>query len=75
MRNQATFQSEDIFSIMGIGTVVTGKLTEGFLRKGMKTTINGKQSEVLAIEAQNKSLESLATGAIAGLLLSKKRFI
>ncbi|OJI08397.1 hypothetical protein BK005_00825 [bacterium CG10_37_50] len=70
MRNQVTFQTEDIFSIMGRGTVVTGKLIDGFLRKGMKTNINGKQSEILAIEAQNKSLESLTTGMVAGLLLS-----
>ena len=55
---------------MGRGTVVTGKLTDGLLRKGMKTSINGKQSEVLAIEAQNKSLETLTTGSVAGLLLS-----
>lgn len=70
MRNQATFHSEDVFSIMGRGTVVAGKLTDGLLRKGMKTVINEKQSEILAIEAQNKSLESLTTGSVAGLLLS-----
>ncbi len=70
MRNQATFQTEDVFSIMGRGIVVTGKLSNGFVKKGMKAIINGKQSEILSIEAHNQSLESLTTGTPAGLLLS-----
>ena len=70
MRNQATFLTEDVFSIVGAGTVVTGKLTDGLLWRGMKSVINGKQSEVLKIESQNKSIESLTTGISAGLILS-----
>ncbi|MBU4421724.1 hypothetical protein KKB41_02050 [Patescibacteria group bacterium] len=70
MTNQTTFQAEDVFSIVGRGTIVVGKLIEGVARKGMKGVINGKQSEILAIEAQNQSLESITTGMSAGLLLS-----
>ena len=70
MRNQAAFQVEDVFSIAGRGIVITGKLTNGFLTKGMKAIINGKQSEILSIESHNQLLESLTTGTPAGLLLS-----
>lgn len=70
MIDQTAFQVEDAFSITGRGTVVTGKLIKGIARKGMKSVINGKQSEILAIEAQNQSFESIATGMSAGLLLS-----
>lgn len=70
MISQATFQVEDIFSIQGRGIVVVGKLTNGIAKKGMKSVINGKQSEITSIEAENKSLESITTGMPAGLLLS-----
>jgi len=70
MINQATFQAEDVFSISGRGTIVVGKLTEGIAKKGMRGIVNGKQSEILEIEAQHQSLESLTTGIPAGLLLS-----
>ncbi len=70
MTSQAMFQAEDVFSIAGRGTVVAGKLIRGVARKGMKSVINGKQSEILAIEAQNQSLEFITTGMPAGLLLS-----
>lgn len=70
MISQATFQVEDVFSIQGRGIVVVGKLTNGIAKKGMKGVINGKQSEITSIEAENKSLESITTGMPAGLLLS-----
>lgn len=71
MTNIATFQAEDVFVIPGRGTVVVGKLIKGTIQKGMRTNINGKESELFSIESQNKSLESLSTiGVIAGLLLN-----
>ena len=70
MRNQGMFQVEDIFSLERRGIIITGKLTDGFLRKGMGTIIGGKQVEVLAIESHHKLLESLTIGTPAGLLLS-----
>jgi len=70
MTNQATFQAEDVFSISGRGTIVVGKLTEGIAKKGMRGIVNEKQSEILEIEAQHQSLESLTAGMSAGLLLS-----
>ncbi len=70
MKYNATFQVEDVFSIQGRGTVVVGKLTDGLLRKGMKATVNGKQTEVMEIEINNQSIDSLAVGTPAGVLLS-----
>lgn len=70
MISQATFQVENVFYIQGRGIVVVGKLTNGIAKKGMKGVINGKQSEITSIEAENKSLESITTGMSAGLLLS-----
>jgi len=70
MLERVIFQVEDVFSIEGRGIVVVGKLIDGVAKKGMKTTINGKQSEILTIESQNKNIESLTTGIPAGLFLS-----
>ena len=70
MTSKNIFKVEDIFSIMGVGIIVVGKLNSGFLKKGMKTTINGKLSEILKIESQNQSVESLTTGIPAGLCLN-----
>lgn len=66
----SSFQVSDIFSILGRGSVVTGKLLSGIAKKGMKCQINGKQSEILAIEVPKNSLETLTPGIEAGLLLS-----
>jgi translation elongation factor EF-Tu-like GTPase len=57
MKNQATFKVEDVFVIPGKGILIAGKLIEGFLKKGMKSIINGKESELLLIEAEHKSIE------------------
>lgn len=70
MESRTIFQVEDVFYIDGRGTVAVGKLIEGTARKGMKSIVNGKQSEILTIESQNKNLESLTTGVPAGFLLS-----
>ncbi len=70
MIDEAIFQVEDVFSISGRGIVVAGQLIQGVVRKGMKGIINGKQTEILAIESRNTSLESLTVGMPAGLLLS-----
>jgi hypothetical protein len=63
---------DDVFSIRGRGTVVTGVVEEGTLRVGDEVLINRhKQVRVDAIEAFRKVLESAEKGATIGLLLSK----
>jgi len=71
MSDQAIFQVEDVFSIIGLGVIISGRLTDGIAQKGMKGTINGKQSEITAIESHNQSIEKLTVGVPAGLSVSK----
>lgn len=71
MKHKTIFQISDIFSIEGMGEVVVGILKEGTVRNGMKTSINGKQAEVLSIESDNQTLDSFSTkNGKAGLLLN-----
>ena len=70
MTDKTIFRVEDIFSIMGVGTILTGKLTSGVLKKGMKTNINGKMSEVNKIEFDHKSSDTLLPNVPAGISMS-----
>ncbi len=70
MKYDATFSVEDVFSIKGLGgTGVAGKVTDGFLKKGMKAIVNGKQTEVIGLEIFNQSVDSLTVGTRGGVLL------
>ena len=65
---------EDVFSIKGRGTVVTGRAERGVLKKGEEIEIIGLQEEsrktvVTGIEMFHKSLEQAEAGDNAGILL------
>ncbi len=64
---------EDVFSIEGRGTVVTGRIERGQVKIGEEIEIVGlgetRKSVVTGIEMFNKSLESGMAGDNAGLLL------
>jgi elongation factor Tu len=64
---------EDVFSIKGRGTVVTGKIEAGSLRVGDEVAINGKNGEkrtvVAGIEAFRKILSEANAGDTVGILL------
>jgi elongation factor Tu len=64
---------EDVFSIEGRGTVVTGRIERGQIKIGEEVEIVGlgetRKSVVTGIEMFNKSLESGMAGDNAGLLL------
>jgi len=64
---------EDIFSIEGRGTVVTGRVERGIIKVGEEVEIVGihdtKKTVVTGIEMFNKSLEQGQAGDNAGLLL------
>lgn len=65
---------EDVFSIKGRGTVVTGSVARGTLLKGQEIDIVGLQdsivkSTVTGIEMFNKELDSAQAGDNAGILL------
>ncbi|HHE64930.1 MAG TPA: hypothetical protein ENL09_02800 [Bacteroidetes bacterium] len=71
MISKTIFQIEDVFSITGLGTLVVGTLKQGTIRKGMKTAINGKETEVLSIRQSKKIIDTLwEPGSKAALLLS-----
>jgi elongation factor Tu len=65
---------EDVFSIKGRGTVVTGRVERGSLQKGQEIEIIGlreesRKSVVTGIEMFHKELDSAQAGDNAGILL------
>jgi elongation factor Tu len=66
----ATFFIEDVFTIAGRGTVVTGLVQEGTITPGMKGILsNGRETNVVTIESFQKMLQSAEQGQNCGLLL------
>lgn len=65
------FMVEDVFTITGRGTVVTGRVTKGTVRVGDDVTISpsGIRTAVTGIEQFRKSLDYAQEGDNAGLLL------
>jgi elongation factor Tu len=65
---------EDVFSIKGRGTVVTGRVERGQIKKGEEIEIIGLREEVLktivtGTEAFHKELDAAVAGDNAGILL------
>jgi elongation factor Tu len=65
---------EDVFSIKGRGTVVTGSVARGTLNKGTEVDIVGLRDQIVkstvtGIEMFNKELDSAQAGDNAGILL------
>ncbi len=65
---------EDVFSIKGRGTVVTGRVERGRLKKGEEIEIIGLRDEIMrtvvtGIEMFHKELDSADAGDNAGVLL------
>jgi elongation factor Tu len=65
---------EDVFSIKGRGTVVTGRVERGALQKGEEVEITGLQDEsmktvVTGIEMFHQELDQAQAGDNAGILL------
>ncbi len=65
---------EDVFSIKGRGTVVTGRVERGAIKKGEEVEIIGLRDEILktivtGTEAFHKELDAAEAGDNAGILL------
>jgi hypothetical protein len=61
---------DDVFSIRGRGTVVTGQIEDGTLAVGDEVLINGaRQVRVDGIEAFRKTLKQASAGDNVGILL------
>lgn len=74
INNSGSFELmvEDIFSITGRGTVVTGRVTSGTIRVGDEVTISpsGIRTTVTGIEQFRKSLDYAEAGDNIGMVLS-----
>jgi len=60
---------EDVFTITGRGTVVTGRVEVGIVRTGDIVRVNGTPYTVTGIEAFRKNMDSATAGDNVGLLL------
>jgi len=65
---------EDVFSIKGRGTVVTGRAERGTMKKGEEVEIIGLQEEIIrtvvtGVEMFHKELDAAVAGDNAGILL------
>ena len=75
MSPDASFQFtvEDVFTIRGCGTVVTGRIASGTIKEGDEVLITrpgaSKKTTVAAIEAFRKQLKEAKAGDNVGLLL------
>lgn len=70
---KAVFVVEDVFTISGRGTVVTGTVTEGCFNVGDNVTIDSDvkiPAVITGIEQFRKMLDTAHAGDNAGLLLS-----
>ena len=66
---------QDVFSISGRGTVVTGTVSRGTISRGDRVLLRGRDGRVLetkvgGIEAFRKVLQTAKAGDTVGLLLS-----
>jgi elongation factor Tu len=64
---------DDVFSIKGRGTVVTGKVESGMLKVGDEISVQGRNGEkrtvVTGIEMFRKTMSQASTGDAVGILL------
>ncbi|MCR4369452.1 MAG: EF-Tu/IF-2/RF-3 family GTPase [archaeon] len=66
----ALVEVQDVYSIAGVGIVPVGKVVEGILKIGMKSTINGKVGIVKTIEAHHEQMQQAGAGSFVGFNLS-----
>lgn len=65
-----SFTVEDVFTITGRGTVVTGRVASGSISVGEHVLINGSiETEVTGIEMFRKTLDTASAGDNCGILL------
>ena len=67
--SSAFFKVEDVFFIMGMGTVVVGRVQGGEITKGMKGKVGKKSTEVVSIEKEGREIPVAKEGDYCGLLL------
>jgi translation elongation factor EF-Tu-like GTPase len=63
----ARFFIQDVYNITGIGPIPVGKVEDGVLRVGMKTTIQGKTFEVKTLEMHHEQVQEAKVGDSVGM--------
>ena len=63
------FVVEDVFLVMGLGTVLTGKVISGTISLNDKVELEGKQYKVIEIRTFKKLLDSANKGDLIGIRL------
>lgn len=63
------FRIDDVFSITGRGTVVTGRVICGSIQYGDSVMINGIETVVLGIESFRKTINVAKAGDSVGIFL------
>ena len=63
------FVVEDVFSVMGLGIVLTGKVISGTISLNDKVDLGGKQYKVIELRSFKKLLDSATKGDQIGIRL------
>jgi len=63
------FVVEDVFSVVGLGTVLTGKVISGTISLNDKVDLGGKQYKVLELRSFKKLVDSATKGDQIGIRL------
>ena len=63
------FIVEDVFSVMGLGTVLTGKVISGTIYLGDKVNLGNKQYKVIELRSFRKLVNSATKGDMIGIRL------
>lgn len=63
------FIVEDVFSVMGLGIVLTGKVISGTIFLNDKVDLRGKQYKVIELRSFKKLVDSATKGDNIGILL------
>jgi elongation factor 1-alpha len=66
----ATFYLQEIYNILGIGTVIVGKVIEGVLREHMKCNLEGHVCEIRAMETHHESIKEAKEGSNVGVTVT-----
>lgn len=63
------FVVEDVFSVIGLGIVLTGKVISGTISLNDKVDLEGKQYKVIELRSFKKLLDSATKGDQIGIRL------
>ena|GEM_PF-2285220 len=63
----ATFLMQDLYNIIGAGSIIVGKVVDGSIRPGMTVDLNGTIATVGTMEAKHQQIPEARTGDMVGI--------